>query len=75
MARFVPGVPGSLAEIQTTLTCSFDAPGRARRRQFFERLPLEPKLAAHLIANVAGPEAVPAGMYTSAHRAYVLGEA
>jgi hypothetical protein len=61
--------------METTLICDFGEPGRARRRQFFERLPLEPKLASHLIANVAGPEAVPADAYTAAHRAYVLGEA
>ncbi|HEY6578018.1 MAG TPA: NAD(P)/FAD-dependent oxidoreductase [Rhizomicrobium sp.] len=64
-----------ITEIESTLTCDFEDLGRARRRQFFERLPLEPTLASHLIANLAGPEAVPADIYTSAHRAYVLGGA
>jgi 2-polyprenyl-6-methoxyphenol hydroxylase-like FAD-dependent oxidoreductase len=64
-----------VTEIETTLICSFDELGRARRRRFFERLPLEPKLASHFIANLAGPETVPADVYTSAHRAYVLGDA
>ena len=64
-----------ITEIESTLVCDFEEPGRARRRQFFERLPLEPALASHLIANLSGPEAVAADKYTPAHRAYVLGEA
>jgi 2-polyprenyl-6-methoxyphenol hydroxylase-like FAD-dependent oxidoreductase len=64
-----------ITEIESTLVCDFEDLGRARRRQFFERLPLEPTLASHVIANLSGPEAVPADMYTPAHRAYVLGEA
>jgi 2-polyprenyl-6-methoxyphenol hydroxylase-like FAD-dependent oxidoreductase len=64
-----------ITEIESSLTCDFEARGRARRRQFFQRLPSEPSLAAHLIANLAGPESQPAEAYTPAHRAYVLGEA
>jgi 2-polyprenyl-6-methoxyphenol hydroxylase-like FAD-dependent oxidoreductase len=64
-----------ITEIEATLTCDFEERGRARRRQFFDRLPSEPALAAHLIANLAGPESQPAEVYTPAHRAYVLGEA
>jgi 2-polyprenyl-6-methoxyphenol hydroxylase-like FAD-dependent oxidoreductase len=63
-----------ITEIESTLICDFEEFGRARRRQFFERLPLEPTLASHLVANLAGPEAVPAETYTPTHRAYVLGE-
>jgi 2-polyprenyl-6-methoxyphenol hydroxylase-like FAD-dependent oxidoreductase len=64
-----------ITEIESALTCDFEERGRTRRRQFFERLPLEPEIASHLIANLAGPEVVPADRYTAAHRAYVLGEA
>ena len=64
-----------ITEIESTMICDFEELGRARRRQFFERLPVEPALASHLVANLAGPEAVPAEMYTTQHRAYVLGEA
>ncbi len=64
-----------VTEIESTLFCDFEDLGRARRRQFFDRLPSEPNLAAHLIANLAGPESQPPEAYTPAHRAYVLGEA
>ena len=64
-----------VTEIESTLSCDFEETGRARRRQFFQRLPVEPKLASHFIANFAGPEAVPADVFTPAHRAYVFGEA
>ena len=40
-----------------------------------QRLPSEPALLGHVIANLAGPEAQPPETYTPAHRAYVLGEA
>ncbi len=64
-----------VTEIESTLFCDFEERGRTRRRQFFDRLPSEPNLAAHLIANLAGPESQPPEAYTPAHRAYVLGEA
>jgi 2-polyprenyl-6-methoxyphenol hydroxylase-like FAD-dependent oxidoreductase len=64
-----------ITEIESTLICDFEDRGRARRRQYFNRLPSEPKLLAHLVANLAGPESQPAEVYTPAHRAYVLGEA
>jgi 2-polyprenyl-6-methoxyphenol hydroxylase-like FAD-dependent oxidoreductase len=64
-----------ITEIESTLYCDFEESGRTRRRQFFERLPSEPTLAAHLLANLAGPESVPAEIYTPAHRAHMLGEA
>jgi 2-polyprenyl-6-methoxyphenol hydroxylase-like FAD-dependent oxidoreductase len=63
-----------ITDIETALTCRFDELGRARRLQFFERLPSDSKLASHFIANMAGPEVLPPGAYTSAHRAHVLGE-
>ena len=64
-----------ITEIESTLFCDFEERGRARRRQFFDRLPSEPKLAAHVIANLAGPETQPAEVYTLTHRAHVLGGA
>jgi len=39
------------------------------------RMPSNPALAAHLIANLAGPDAQPAEVYTPSHRTFVLGEA
>ncbi len=63
-----------VTEIETTLNCDFNERGRARRRQFFERLPSDPTIALHLVANIAGPEMVPPEAYTPAHRAHVLGE-
>jgi 2-polyprenyl-6-methoxyphenol hydroxylase-like FAD-dependent oxidoreductase len=64
-----------VTELEATLNCDFSDRGRARRRQFHERMPSEPNLMAHLIANLAGPESQAAEAYTPAHRAYVLGEA
>lgn len=64
-----------ITEIESALNCVFDERGRARRGQFMQRMPSEPTLAAHVVANLAGPESQPAEVYTSAHRAYVLGEA
>ncbi len=63
-----------ITELGSSLNCVFDEGGRARRRQFLERLPVEPTVLAHVIANLAGPEAQPAEVYTPAHRAFVLGE-
>ena len=63
-----------ITELGSSLNCVFDEAGRARRGQFLQRLPSEPALLAHVIANLAGPEAQPAETYTPAHRAYVLGE-
>ncbi len=63
-----------ITDLGSTLNCVFDDAGRARRGQFLQRLPSEPALLAHVIANLAGPEAQPAEAYTPAHRAHVLGE-
>ena len=63
-----------ITEIESSLNCVFDEGGRARRGQFLQRLPSEPALLGHVIANLAGPEAQPGETYTPAHRAYVLGE-
>ena len=40
----------------------------------FARMPTEPAIAAHLAANLAGPETLPPEVFTPAHRAWVLGE-
>ncbi len=64
-----------ITEIESTLACTFTEEGRARRRQFQRRLASDPAVAAHLIANLAGPDAQPPQAFTPAHRAFVLGEA
>jgi len=64
-----------VTEMESSLNCIFDDRGRARRGQFLERLASEPAVAGHLIANLAGPDAQPAEVFTAAHRAFVLGEA
>jgi 2-polyprenyl-6-methoxyphenol hydroxylase-like FAD-dependent oxidoreductase len=64
-----------ITELGSTLNCDFEERGRARRGQFLARLASEPEVAAHVIANLAGPESQPAEVYTPAHRAFVLGEA
>ncbi len=64
-----------ISAMESTLTCDFEERGRARRRQFFARMPSEPAIAAHLVANLAGPESQPPEVYTAAHRAFVLGGA
>ncbi|HEV2364283.1 MAG TPA: NAD(P)/FAD-dependent oxidoreductase [Caulobacteraceae bacterium] len=64
-----------ITEIETALNCGFDERGQARRRQYQERAPAEPLVAAHIVANLAGPESQPAEVYTPQHRAWVLGEA
>ncbi|HXU99475.1 MAG TPA: NAD(P)/FAD-dependent oxidoreductase [Caulobacteraceae bacterium] len=64
-----------VTEIESALFCDFEERGRARRRQFNARMATEPAIAAHVLANLAGPESQPAEAYTPAHRAFVLGEA
>jgi 2-polyprenyl-6-methoxyphenol hydroxylase-like FAD-dependent oxidoreductase len=64
-----------VTELQSALNCDFGERGRARRKQFFERMETEQGVMAHLMVTLAGPEAAPAEAFTSAHRAYVLGEA
>ncbi|HXQ15761.1 MAG TPA: NAD(P)/FAD-dependent oxidoreductase [Caulobacteraceae bacterium] len=62
-----------VSEVTTTLNTTFDQAGRDRRRRFFERAPTDPQVGGLLVANLAGPEAMPPEFYTSSHRAYLVG--
>ena len=62
-----------ISDVTTTLNTTFNQAGRDRRRRFFERAPADPQIGGLLVANLAGPEAMPSEFYTSAHRTYLLG--
>jgi menaquinone-9 beta-reductase len=62
-----------VSDVTTTLNTNFDHAGRDRRRRFLERAPGDPQVGGLLVANLAGPEAMPAEFYTPAHRGYILG--
>ena len=51
----------------------FGEAAKARRGGLFERAASDPELRMHAAAVMAGPETVPAGVFTEAHRARVLG--
>jgi 2-polyprenyl-6-methoxyphenol hydroxylase-like FAD-dependent oxidoreductase len=59
-------------EIVTGLFCEFGELGRRRRRRFNETQRTDPLMSAHLVANLAGPEAQPPQMFTPEHVAHVL---
>ena len=61
------------AQIQAALDMEFGAAARERRRSLFERASADPSLKAHAFAVMAGPESVPAELFTEAHRDRVLG--
>jgi 2-polyprenyl-6-methoxyphenol hydroxylase-like FAD-dependent oxidoreductase len=63
--RFV----GSLA---STIDAEFGPEAKARRRSYFERSSADPSLGAHGFAVMAGPETLPAEIFTPEHRARVL---
>ncbi len=58
--------------LQATLDMEFGAEARARRKSYHERGATDPMLKMHGIAIMAGPEHVPAEVFTEAHRARVL---
>ena len=62
------------AKLQATIDMEFGEAAKARRHSLFERAAADPSLRMHSFAVMAGPEAVPATMFTDAHRARVLGE-
>jgi 2-polyprenyl-6-methoxyphenol hydroxylase-like FAD-dependent oxidoreductase len=64
-----------ISEMGTALQCDFSERGRGRRDQFNRRSATDPTLLSHVIANLAGPNAQPAEVFTPEHRAFVLGEA
>ncbi|MFC3068523.1 FAD-dependent oxidoreductase [Phenylobacterium soli] len=64
-----------VAKIQASLDMEFGEAARERRRSLFERSAADPSLKAHAFAVMAGPESLPAELFTDDHRARVLGEA
>ena len=61
------------ASLQAEIDMEFGEVAAARRRSLFERAAADPSLKMHSFAVMAGPEAVPAEMFTQAHRDRVLG--
>ena len=61
------------AKLQAALDMEFGDAARARRQSLFERSAADPSLKAHAFAVMAGPESLPAEMFTDDHRARVLG--
>jgi 2-polyprenyl-6-methoxyphenol hydroxylase-like FAD-dependent oxidoreductase len=62
-----------ISDVITEMFCEFGEVGRDRRRRFNEMSPTDPTMVSHLIANLAGPEAQPAEMFSPEHRAHLLG--
>jgi len=61
------------ASLQATLDMEFGEAAKARRASLHRRAAEDPSLRMHAFAVMAGPEAVPAELFTEAHRARVLG--
>src|SRR5665213_2697953 len=62
-----------VASLQATIDMEFGDQAKARRRSLFERSATDPSLGAHGFAVLAGPESLPAEIFTDDHRARVLG--
>ena len=60
------------AGITSVIDAEFGPEAKARRRSYFERTDADPSLGAHGFAVMAGPEALPAEIFTPQHRARVL---
>jgi menaquinone-9 beta-reductase len=61
------------AKLQAAIDMEFGEAAQARRRSLFERGAVDPSLRAHAFAVMAGPESLPAEIFTEEHRARVLG--
>jgi 2-polyprenyl-6-methoxyphenol hydroxylase-like FAD-dependent oxidoreductase len=61
------------AKLQATIDMEFGDDARERRRSVFRRAAQDPTLKAHAYAVMAGPESLPAEMFSEAHRTRVLG--
>jgi 2-polyprenyl-6-methoxyphenol hydroxylase-like FAD-dependent oxidoreductase len=61
------------AALAAAIDAEFGDAASARRRSYHERAAADPSLRSHLIATLAGPEAMPAEAFTPAHRERVLG--
>ncbi|MDO9335184.1 MAG: FAD-dependent monooxygenase [Caulobacter sp.] len=60
------------AKITSGLDAEFGEAAKARRRHHFEKTAEDPMLGAHGFAVMAGPETLPAEIFTEAHAARVL---
>lgn len=60
------------AKLQATLDMEFGEAARERRASLFRRAAADPSLRAHGFAVLAGPETLPAEMFSEEHRARVL---
>jgi 2-polyprenyl-6-methoxyphenol hydroxylase-like FAD-dependent oxidoreductase len=60
------------ASLTSVLDAEFGPEAKARRRHHFERSAEDPTVGMHGFAVMAGPEAVPAEIFTPEHRARVL---
>jgi 2-polyprenyl-6-methoxyphenol hydroxylase-like FAD-dependent oxidoreductase len=61
------------AALQATVDMEFGEAAKARRASLHARAAADPSLRMHAFAVMAGPEALPAEVFTEAHRARVLG--
>jgi 2-polyprenyl-6-methoxyphenol hydroxylase-like FAD-dependent oxidoreductase len=61
------------AKVHAALDMEFGEAARARRRGLFERSAADPSLRSHAFAVMAGPETLPAEIFTDAYRDRVLG--
>ena len=62
------------AKLQASIDMEFGEDAKARRRSLFKRAVADPGLKAHSFAVMAGPEVLPAEIFTEEHRARVLGD-
>ncbi len=62
------------AGLTSAIDAEFGEAARKRRRDHFERTAADPSLGAHGFAVMAGPETLPAELFTPEHRARVLGD-
>jgi 2-polyprenyl-6-methoxyphenol hydroxylase-like FAD-dependent oxidoreductase len=60
------------ASITSTLDCEFDGRARERRARYLQRVASEPALAVVLAAVLAGPEQLPAEIFSDEARARIL---
>ncbi|HRD45364.1 MAG TPA: FAD-dependent monooxygenase [Caulobacter sp.] len=60
------------ASLTSVIDAEFGDEARARRRRYFERSSADPSLGMHGFAVMAGPETLPAEVFTPEHRARVL---
>jgi menaquinone-9 beta-reductase len=62
------------AKLQASIDMEFGEAAKTRRRSLHERAAADPSLRAHTFAVMAGPESLPAEIFTDEHRARVLGD-